>query len=178
MKNYRVYVWTLRTHAALMHLNQRTVWCHSDNASRPYPQDANESTCSFLRPLSTWHSPHLLLSAELKVSFCSAAAARTALSSKPAARHRCSWMTGQTDGRTDTRPLQRPCSTYHARSANNRSRRPIKFAICSCASLRQQHCKSLGCFLWWSYNHLMPILRLWLLSHTRWAKNGATDSWP
>ena len=44
--------------------------------------------------------------------------ARTALSSKPAARRCCCRSTGQTDGRTDTRPLHRPCSAYYAGSVN------------------------------------------------------------
>jgi len=44
--------------------------------------------------------------------------ARTALSSKPAARSCCGRMTGQTDRQTDTRPLNRPCSAHEVGSAN------------------------------------------------------------
>ena len=43
---------------------------------------------------------------------------RRAQSSKPAARC-CSGRMRQTDGRTDTVPLQRPCCAYYARSANS-----------------------------------------------------------
>ena len=49
--------------------------------------------------------------------------ARTALSSKPAARRRCGRMMGradrQTDRQTDAQPLHRPCSAYYAGSVNN-----------------------------------------------------------
>jgi len=47
--------------------------------------------------------------------------ARTALSSKPAARLVCGRMMGQTDGRTDAGAFHRPCSAYYARSVNNGS---------------------------------------------------------
>ena len=49
--------------------------------------------------------------------FRSISPARTALSSKPAARRCCGRM-GQTDGQTDARPLHRPCSAHCAGNAN------------------------------------------------------------
>jgi len=48
-------------------------------------------------------------------------AARGAPSSKPAARHCCSRSMGQTDRRTGTRPLSRPCSACYVDSVTNQS---------------------------------------------------------
>ena len=120
--------------------------------------EINPSLCSVSSTrLSTWHCPHLLLSAVLQPRaaalllpgcgaadaglrrcWCRAAAlllpgarrcrsisfARTALSSKPAARRCCCvWdrlTDEQTGGRTDTGPFYRPCSAYYARSVKKR----------------------------------------------------------
>ena len=98
--------------------------------------ESSPSLClaSLIR-LSTWHCPHLQLSAVLwpraaalllpgalrcrSISF-----ARTALSSKPAARRYCVWLMGQTDWwtdrRTDTGPFYRPCFAYYAHSVKKR----------------------------------------------------------
>ena len=83
-----------------------------------------------ITPLSTWHCPHLLLSAVLRrrccwacpqlvrgagASYRSISFASGVLSSKPAARRSCCWTTGQTGGRTDGRsPFRRPCSAWYA----------------------------------------------------------------
>ena len=85
---------------------------------------------SILRHLSTKHCSCLLLSAVLRPRGAatlplggrrcrSISTAGTALSSKPAARHGCGRMMGQTDRRTDARPFHRSCSAYYARSINN-----------------------------------------------------------
>ena len=50
--------------------------------------------------------------------------ARRALSSKPAGRRCCCRSMGQTDGRTDARPLHRPCC---AGSANNNRKSSTKY---------------------------------------------------
>jgi len=69
----------------------------------------------------------LLLSAVLRHHYCWAPGARCcrsiypacrALSYKPAARHCCGRLMGQTDGQTDTRPLHRPCCAYYVSGAN------------------------------------------------------------
>ena len=49
----------------------------------------------------------------------SISSARGALSSKPAARRSGRLTMGQIDGRTDSRPLHRPCCAYYAGSVNN-----------------------------------------------------------
>ena len=53
--------------------------------------------------------------------YAAPADARTQAQQKPAVRRRCR-STGQTDGRTDTRSLHRPCSAYCAGSVNKRAR--------------------------------------------------------
>ena len=100
--------------------------------------ETNSSLCSASSTrLSTWHCPHLLLSAVLRPRAASLllpgarrcrsiSFARTALSSKPAARRCCVRLMEQTDwltdGRTDTGPFYRPCSAYCARSVKKRVR--------------------------------------------------------
>jgi len=94
----------------------------------------NKSVFSFLRQLTTWHCPHLLLCAVLQPDCCwpparrpcsnrSISPGRRAHSSKPAAAAcdgRLNWGTErQTDGRTDARQLHRSCSTHYAGSADN-----------------------------------------------------------
>ena len=59
------------------------------------------------------------------------------LSSKPAARRSGCRTMGQTDGRTDARPLRRPCCAYYAARCRN-SRDALYFAhlYCICRSPR------------------------------------------
>ena len=56
-----------------------------------------------------------------------------ALSSEPAGRRCCCRSMGQTDGRTDARPLHRPCSAYDAGSVNKAT------SVLSCRKLDAQH---------------------------------------
>ena len=74
-------------------------------------QSNNKSECSFLRELSTWQCPHLLVvccaSASLLLSNRSISPARQVLSSKPAAAACGGRMMGRTDGRTDRRTPDR-----------------------------------------------------------------------
>jgi len=75
--------------------------------------------------LLLWCYSHLLLSAGAR-SMAPAAIDRyplhtPALSSKPADRRCCCRSMGQTDGRTDSRSLHRPCSAYYTGSVNNES---------------------------------------------------------
>jgi len=89
-------------------------WCSSDDRetsvdSCEYTPCPVTSPCTRLcsassTPLSTWHCPHLLLSAGAAVRRCrSIFPAPTALSSKLAARRCRSRTTGQTDRRTHDR---------------------------------------------------------------------------
>jgi len=75
---------------------------HADR--QPLPSNIySKSVFGFLRRLSTWHCPHLLLSAVACYRVISPV--RGALSSKPAARRCCRQSMGQTDRRTDRRTL-------------------------------------------------------------------------
>ena len=82
----------------------------------------NKSVFSLVSSAVTWHCTRLLLNAVLRRRCCcwSMRPAREALSSKPAARRSGCRTTGQTDRRTDARPLAyiRPCSTYYAGSVS------------------------------------------------------------
>ena len=80
--------------------------------------NTNNSVISVVRRLSTWHCPHLLLSAGAG-SRQSVSPVHTALSSKPATCRCCCRSMGQTDGQTDARPFHRPCSAYYAGTVNN-----------------------------------------------------------
>ena len=71
------------------------------------------SVFSFLRQLSTWHCPHLLLRAVLRRQPCSNRSISPSHSSKPAARC-CSGRKGQTDGRTRCRPAPHTLSKQEA----------------------------------------------------------------
>ena len=85
----------------------------------------NKSVSSFLRRLSTWHCPHLLPSAVLRRRCCWPPAvqqsidipARRAHSSKPAAAECGGRIMGQTDRRTDGRPLHSPCCAHYSMRA-------------------------------------------------------------
>jgi len=68
-----------------------------------------------------------------------------ALSSEPAGRRCCCRSMGQTDGRTDARPLHRPCSAYDAGSVNKAT------SVLSCRKLDALHStaprvSSSGCY--------------------------------
>ena len=95
----------------------------------------NPSLCSVsLIQLSTWHCPHLLLSAMLRPRAAalllpgarrcrSISFARTALSSKPATCRCCVRLMGQTDWQTDGhRIVFRPCSAYYAHTHSVKKR--------------------------------------------------------
>jgi len=79
--------------------------------------------------------------------------ARTALSSKPAARRGYGRMMGQTDRqtdgvRTDARPFHRPCSAYCASSVNK----------CNCW-------KRIYTFININFKNLKRAMQLWLSEH-------------
>ena len=75
--------------------------------------------------------------------------ARTALSSKPAARRYCVWLMGQTDWRTDTGPFYRPCSAYYAHSVKKQVQLSNRWCSASLNFLRK-HVLSLSVF-WRDY---------------------------
>ena len=101
---------------------------HCWNFNRP-KIETNPSLCSAsLIWLSTWHCPHLLLSAGLRRCCCRAPGAvdryllrvwRSAANPLHAAAA-FDWWDRMTDGQTDTGPFYRPCSAYYAHSVNNR----------------------------------------------------------
>jgi len=75
------------------------------------------------------------------------ASACRAPSSKPAARCCCCRSTGQTDGRTDTRPLHRLCSVYCAGSGKNVNAIPSRRSVSIYFSnlLKTRNCCCVGC---------------------------------
>jgi len=75
------------------------------------------------------------------------ATACRAPSSKPTARCCCCRSTGQTDGRTDTRPLHRLCSAYCAGSGNNVNAIPSRTSVSIYFSnlLKTCNCCCVGC---------------------------------
>jgi len=94
---------------------------------------SNKSAFSFIRQLSTLHSPQLQLSAiccwasapAAQRTCCKRAVQQSIdISCPPGAQRqtRCTPLgrsTGQIEGRTDARPFHRPCSAYYAGSVNN-----------------------------------------------------------
>jgi len=77
----------------------------------------NQSVCSFLRTLTTWHCPHSPAAAAAIIALLSTG--RKAANA-PHAAAAGEW-NRQTDGRTDTVPLHRPCSAQYAGNANEDS---------------------------------------------------------
>jgi len=93
-------------------LPEQNMYATQQRKMRNHATKSNSSLCSASTTrLSTWHCPHLLLSAVLRPTAVAPlllvapgvgrrrliSAARTALGSKPAARHCCGRMVGQTD---------------------------------------------------------------------------------
>jgi len=85
----------------------------------PLTRPVNKSVFSKLRQLTTWNCPH---SSALQLSAGRAAIHRYLLPAGPtAATGLLLLVHAGTDRWTDTIPLHRPCSSYYASSANNRS---------------------------------------------------------
>ena len=80
---------------------------------------------SFLRALTTWHCPHLLLRAVLRPRAATTPAVQQSIdiSFPPGPQqqtcHTLLQRANGTDSRMDTVPFHRPCSAYCAGSANN-----------------------------------------------------------
>jgi len=102
---------------------RRTPYRYTDSAVYYMPAVSTSFCSASWTRLSTWHCPHLLLSAVLRRPAPTAVwlsiniSCRAAFSSKLAVRCRwCGRTMGQTDGQTDGRLTQ--SSTYYAGSAN------------------------------------------------------------
>ena len=96
---------------------------------------ANKPVFGFLRQLTAWHCPHLLLRAVLRRGWLLSAGRQSvdiSCSPGPQQQTRSSGVRRTTDRRTDTVPWHRPCCAYyhHRRQFNStNAARTIKYMI-------------------------------------------------